>query len=334
MFDAAAESVDRTLRDFGNILLDQYGRLRSRSYDIERTIILSCTGRGGSTWLAQIIQSVPGHQILWEQLHWKSNPAAEAIGLGRPTYLPRHEDHPEVAHLIKQILSGRQLAHGINTRRYFSVRDLLFLRAYVAKFVTANLLLPWIVDRFHPRCIHLLRHPCAVVSSQMIHGEWDEVDRSFCRHPRLFDEHPHLGAIFEDLNSHEEVLAFNWAVQTFVPLRASAPRSWLTTTYEHLVCNGREEVERIFSHLGDPIPERVLRALRTPSATTVSNSNVSSGRNPLTGWRERLTPAQIDAILYITHAVGIESYTDALLPDVDRLPDALPSFSQTAPQPQ
>jgi hypothetical protein len=134
--------------------------------------------------------------------------------------------------------------------------------------------------------------------------------------------------VYGGLKSHEEVLAFNWAVQTFVPLNAAEPRRWFTTTYEHLVRHRIDEVKRIFDAIDEPVPSRIRSLMRKPSATTVSNSNVSEGRDPLKGWRERLTSEQIDAILRIAHDTGIEAYTDALVPDVDHLPGALPPLTE------
>jgi hypothetical protein len=320
MFDATTDSVDRTLRDAGNALLDRYGQWRAKRYDPASTIVIACTGRGGSTWLAQTIASARGHHILWEQLHWKSNPDAETVGLGRPRYIPCGEDAPNERDFVRSILRGETLSRAINSQRYFRPYDLLRLRAYVAKFVTANMMLPWLVDTFGTRAVFMIRHPCAVVSSQLVHGEWDDVDGEFCRHDRLFDEHPHLRPLHERLDTHEEVLAFNWAVQNLVPLSAPSPQPWLTTTYEDLVTGGVQEAERIFDYLGEPVPEDVRDQLHTPSATTVQQSNVRKGKSRLTGWRDRLSPSQIDRILSTVHEAGVTVYSDDLFPDPSKLP--------------
>ncbi len=320
MLDSLPASFDRALRDAGNAVLNRYGQWRSRRYDPEKTIVVACTGRGGSTWLAQLIASAPGHHILWEQLHWKSNPEAEDAGFGTPTYIPRGAEAPDRRAFVRAILSGQTLPHAINSARYFRPYDLVRLRAYVAKFVTTNMMLPWMVDTFGTRAVFMVRHPCAVVSSQLVHGEWDEVGPAFCRHELLFDERPHLRALHERLDTREGILAFNWAVQNLVPLSAPSPQPWLTTTYEDLVADGIREAERIFDYLAVPVPSDVRDKLHTPSATTVEGSNVAKGKSRLTGWRERLSAPQVERILSVVHDAGITAYSDALMPDHAHLP--------------
>jgi hypothetical protein len=221
---------------------------------------------------------------------------------------------------LHQVLTGERLSPFINSQRYFHPLKLLRIRSYVIKFVTANMMLPWLCDEFDVQAVFMVRHPCAVVSSQMVHGAWAEIDKSFCKHDRLFEDYPHLQPVFERLDGQEEILAFNWAIQNLVPLKAPAPRPWVETTYERLVETGREEVDRIYAELGwDETPPQAYAYLRTPSATTVSESNVAKGNDPLVGWRKRLTTKQIDRILSVTHDVGLDVYTDDLRPVSSRL---------------
>jgi hypothetical protein len=313
-------SAPALIRRAGNAVLDAYGQWRAERYDIQQTIAVFCTGRGGSTWLAQVLASPPGHHILWEPLHWKTDPGAREKGFGVPRYIPRGEEVPEARAHLRSVLTGATLSPYINSQRYFHPLKLLRLRSYVVKFVTANMMLPWLCDTLDFRAVFMVRHPCAVVSSQLTHGAWDGVGKSFCKHEGLFRDYPHLGELFESIEHPEEVLAFNWAIQNFVPLNASPPAPWITTTYEDLVERGREEVDRIFELLDRTPSQRTYDLLHTPSATTVSESNVASGRNPLLGWRNRLTPQQIDRILSVTQEAGIEGYTADLHPTIPLVP--------------
>lgn len=304
------------LRTLGNWALDTYGAWRARQYDASDTIVVACTGRGGSTWLAQIVASLPRHHLLWEQLHWRTNPESQKYGFGEPVWLTEERATEEQKEYIRRILTGQTLSSAVRSTTYFQPWSLLTVRAYVAKFVTANMLLPWLVDTFDVRAVYMIRHPCAVVASQLRHGAWDEVGKSFCRHPGLFAEYPHLGDLFEDIECHEEILAFNWAVQNFVPLSESVPRPWVSTTYETLVEDGIEEVVRIFGLLGEEVPASAQSMLHRPSVTTDSRSNVAQNKNPLVGWRNELQPKEVDRILSVAHRAGISFYTEALRPAV------------------
>ncbi|MCS4122731.1 sulfotransferase [Salinibacter ruber] len=304
-----------SIRAIGNRLLDMYGRLRARRYDARDAIVVACTGRGGSTWLAQIITSLPRHHLRWEQLHWRTNPKCQEYGFGEPTYLTSEIAIKEQEKYVHQILSGQTFSSAIHTKKYFRPLKLLTVRSYVAKLVTANMMLPWLVETFGVRAVFMIRHPCAVVKSQLKHGAWDEVGKSFCEHPALFEAYPHLGSLFEEVERQEEVLAFNWAVQNFVPLALPQPVPWVTTTYETLVGDGMEEARRIFDALGEEVPHRAGKQFHTPSVTTVDSSNVAQGENPLTGWREYLSNRQVNRILSVTHEAALCFYTEALRPE-------------------
>jgi len=313
-----SEALDRTARGVGNWALDVYGRWRARRYDVRDTIVVACTGRGGSTWLAQIVSTLPHHHLLWEQLHWRTNPECQDYGFGEPIYLTNERARTEQEQFVRRVLTGQTLSSAINTSRYFQPWDLIRVRAYVAKFVTANMLLPWMVETFGVRTIYMVRHPCAVVASQMKHERWDEVEKEFCEHPVLFQEYPHLRRTFEAINSTEEILAFNWAVQNIIPLKHPNPKPWITTTYEALVEDGMNEVERIFGELGEPVPQRAEPMLNRSSATSSEASSNHRNREQLTKWRKRLSTAQIGRILEVVDDSGIAVYDDGLYPNLDR----------------
>lgn len=303
------------LRSLGNRVLSAYGEWRARRYNVEDTIVVACTGRGGSTWLAQIISSLPHHHLLWEQLHWRTNEECQEYGFGKPLYLTREEATFEQEQFVRQVLKGQTLPSAINTSRYFQPLDLMRVRAYVAKFVTANMLLPWLVSTFGVRAVFMIRHPCAVLASQMEHGMWAEVGKDFCEHPTLFDERPRLRETFEAISRKEEILAFNWAVQNVVPLSQSQPVPWIMTTYERLVDRGMEEVTRIFQGLGEPVPKRAESMLYLPSATANNTDDYLRKRRQLRKWRRRLSTTQIDRILRVVHDAGVTMYDESLHPD-------------------
>ncbi len=309
-------ALNNYFRRLGNKTLEVYGEWLAQSYGVEDTIVVACTGRGGSTWLAQIIASLPHHHILWEQLHWRTNPESQKYGFGEPVYLTKEIVTAEQERYLHDVLTGQTLPTAVRSGKYFQPWSLLTLRAYVAKFVTANMLLPWLVDTFDVRAVYMIRHPCAVVASQLRHGAWDGVEKSFCRHPALFDAYPHLRELFEDIEHHEEVLAFNWAVQNFIPLSVSPPRPWITTTYETLVEEGMDEASRIFNALDEEVPTRAHSMFHRPSVTTDAQSNVAQNKNPLVGWRNELSTRHVDRILSITHQAGLPFYTEAVRPSL------------------
>ena len=312
-----------------DLVLGAYGRMRARHYDPRNTIVIASSGRGGSTWLAEIISTLPGYVLQWEPLHLNNNPEAVRHGFTWQNYMRPGTDDPSKRAYLDRILRGKDLSTRTLTSLNFSIRRLAQLRGYVVKCVNANGLLYWMLEAFPVPAILMVRHPCAVVASQRAHA-WNALRKEDCTIPNfLFEDYPHFADVFERIQAPEEVLAFEWAVQTHIPLNQPHPHPWLLTTYERLVDEGRTEVDRLFAYLGRPVPTDAYRRLDTASATTVENSNVTLGKNPLEGWTTRLTPAQVDRVLRVTHDMGVDFYSEALRPDYERMPLKQPAtFSQ------
>jgi hypothetical protein len=302
------------VRYVGNFCLDLFGNWKRRNYDIANTVVLGCIGRGGSTLLAQLFAAVGGYPILWEQLHWRSNPALKRYGLSDDNYINPSEENQEIYEFFEYLLSGGKLSTAISSNKYFSIRNFLKFKGYVHKFVNANMLLPWMARRFPCKYLILLRHPCAVVNSQIIHGKWAGYRKEFLLNQQLFDDYPELANVYSALNSIEEVLAFSWCCHTLVPLKSFSAKEVAFTTYEWLVADAENESNRIFRRLGVAVPEDVHKVIKKPSLTTVAASNVSEGKDPLKGWKSKLRVKQIENVLGVVSKVGIKLYDDSLLP--------------------
>lgn len=299
--------------------LRTYGRARSRRYLIENTIAVASTGRGGSTWLAEIVNTLPGYHMLWEPLHLDNNPACVDHGFMWQNYISPGEEAPAERAYLESILTGAELSTGTLSSLSLQPKRLLRPRGFTVKFVNANMILGWMLDQFPIRAVLMVRHPCAVVASQLAHSGWDGLTKEILTIPDgLFRDHPHLADVFESLREPEEVLAFEWAVNTYVPLSYPQPYPWFLTTYEWLVEEGSEEVDRLFAYLGEPVPAAAYDHLRKASATVASDSNLSAGRDLLTGWKKRLTPQQIANVLGVTHAAGVTAYDGDPLPHLER----------------
>ena len=311
----------RLLYPVGNAALGAFGRYRARSYDIRDTILVSSSGRGGSTWLAEIVATLPGRILIWEPLHLKNNPDCVRYGFTWQNYIRPGSAAPEKCAYLERLFRGEELSTRTLTSLHFHISSFIAHRGYVVKFVNANMMLYWLLQQIPLRAVLMVRHPCAVVSSQLIHGAWEGLRKEALTIPEgLFRDYPQFQATFDWIREPEEVLAFEWAMQTHVPLSQPLPHPWLLTTYEGLVKRGAEEVARIFKFLGEPVPSVAYRRLTTASATTVSDSNVMAGKDPLLGWQSRLSSKQIANVLRVTKAMGIDYYKEDVEPNYHLLP--------------
>lgn len=314
-------SLKRFLYPVADAALSVYGKVRAREYDPKSTIIVSSSGRGGSTWLAEIVASLPKRIMLWEPLHLKNNPDCMNHGFTWQNYVRPGEGAAEKRSYLARLFRGQELSTRTLTSLHLRAAHFAKHQGYVVKFVNANMMLYWMLQQFPLRTVLMVRHPCAVVASQLSHGAWKELTKEQCTIPSsLIEDYPHFGDVFARISEPEEVLAFEWAIQTYVPLSHPEPHPWFITTYEALVERGREEVDRLFAYLDEEVPAAAYARLGVASATTAKKSNIARGKNPLTGWRERLTAKQVDNVLSVCRGMGIDYYSDELLPDYARLP--------------
>jgi hypothetical protein len=310
------------IRSAADVVLRTYGAIRARTtYDIEDTIVVASTGRGGSTWLTEIIATLSGYTVIWEPLHLGNNPKCAEHGFDWQNYIPRGSEAPQRRAYLQQLFTGEHLSTQVLTSLEFRPARLLQpTGGYLVKFVNANMILPWIMRTFPVSGVLMIRHPCAVVSSQIEHGGWDHVSKEDLTIPSpLLDDYSHLPDVYADIETHEEALAFEWALQTYVPLSSPEPHPWFLTTYEDLVAKGPSVVDALFEHLERPVPDEAHCQLHTPSATASSQFEKADGHDRLRTWRERLSTTQVDRILRVAHAVGVTCYSEQLRPDHEAL---------------
>lgn len=317
----ARSPIKKALYPVVDGVLGGIGWFNAKEYDLEQTILVACTARGGSTWLAEIVAALQGYVVLWEPLHLVNNPRCAEAGFRWQNYFGEDDDCRVQKKYLRRVYTGADLSTRTLTSLEFSPRELVDVSGYVVKHVNANMMLHRITEWFPVRAVLMIRHPCAVVASQLKHGGWDHLDEeNTSLSDTLADDFPHLRKVYRELDTLEEFLAFKWAVRTHVPLSQPTPHPWCLTTYERLVVAGEREIERIFACLGEPTPGRATARLDRPSATAGEKAHVRENKNRLAGWAEQLSPDQVDRILQTVRAVGVTCYDESLTPDEDALP--------------
>jgi hypothetical protein len=188
------------------------------------------------------------------------------------------------------------------------------------KFVDANFMLGWLAANFPIRPpVLLVRHPCAVIASQLRRG-WSNPHP-----PRLkgfLARHPQFTDYLETLRDPTEFAAALWSMQTYAPLMLPRPWPFVLLTYERLAEDPRRELGRLFEAWQMPMPDGIVERALRPSGTTDTGSPLAAGADPSSAWRKSLNARQIDGILAVTRTFGLDFYDAQGRPDPDRL-DAL-----------
>jgi len=287
----------------------------------EETILLAGSPRSGTTWCAELLRSAPGYLQLTEPL-WNGLRRVRAAGLGDRTCAPPDEARPELARFFEELLRGRPLFHGWLTDD--SLADALRARRLLLKCIRANRLLPWLARNFETRGIVLLvRHPCAVISSAMMHPFFrppagvSELDRAYVE-----ARAPERAALLDTLKTEAELRALTWALDQHAAFGALKEKRVTLLSYEKLVLESAAELERVFAALRLPVPAGAAGRLDRPSREAHAWSAAhgrASAEERIGGWRKRLTGEQVRRVLAVTGAFGIEGFSEETVPDFARV---------------
>jgi hypothetical protein len=130
--------------------------------------------------------------------------------------------------------------------------------------------------------------------------------------------------ILGDVSSRLEMMAARWCLDHYIPLieYAEYGHPWELVPYERLVLEEESEMSRILRVLDAEMTAPVRKQLTVASEYASSDLKTSDSRKQIAKWRSRLSDQQVDCILDVVSAFGLDFYTRELEPDYSRLPGA------------
>lgn len=154
-------------------LIDLIGIKLNGDCGQKNTIIISGAPRTGTTWLMEILATLPKYKTIFEPLHMDRFPQLLKLNFPPRIYVPPEEDNVFLQNHLKDVFRGVK----ISRNPHYSVVNLkeinrrLPFNGVIVKFINGNRLLPWISKRFETRATYLIiRHPCATIASQLKTG--------------------------------------------------------------------------------------------------------------------------------------------------------------------
>ena len=291
-------------------------RAMIRRYELQSTIVISGCPRSGTTWVAEVLRTIPGSTLLYEPLYLRSNPILKEIGFRWQTHFDPEDRLPEAKAYMKNVLEGKVLNPWTLSRA--NVDTVLNTTTWIVKFVRANMLLGWMVRHFPimPPLV-IIRHPCAVVSSQLRMGSWAHVTAP-AECPEFFARFPQFSHIRDRVHHLDEILAVQWCMEYFVVLNEPEPCPWLLVAYEDLVKNPESRFSAIFAHFNQNISPEGYHLIHKDSSTTVKDE-FWAVNNRLSAWKKHLKSEQVARILRVLREFDLDVYDDDMEPDYDRL---------------
>lgn len=287
--------------------------------DVRKSILVAGTARSGTTWLADLIASELPSRILFEPFHPEL--VTDYRGFSYFQYMRPGTEDPEFHGFAQKVFTGE-----IRNRWVDRQNERIISNFRLIKEIRANLALKWLHDHFPEVPIFfILRHPCAVVLSRMeLHWATDLDIQPFLLQPRLVEDYlgPHLDLI-RGAVSIEEKHAVIWSVSNLVPLKQFHSKEWKVVYYEDLCTQPESELPGIFEVIGHRPSSPLVDIIHQPSQTTRFGSAVVNGTDKIEHWKKKLSRSQIDKILRIVQAFGLDYlYGDSTMP-LGRMSDGL-----------
>ncbi|HET6724733.1 MAG TPA: sulfotransferase domain-containing protein [Gammaproteobacteria bacterium] len=285
---------------------------RLNNFDPVKDLLIVSSPRGGSSWLMELIATMPGTAVLWEPLHPKAVRSERVAALHNAwrQHIPEGANWKEARQAFDLILRGRVMNDWTGSQS--SVAGFIAAKQLVVKFCRAHTMLPWLISnfRFKYAPIYLVRHPFAVVASQMRERGWEHGKSSFvipdARYNEFYGKHHEF---LQRLSTEEEIRVANWCLCNQYLLRHGGNnKSWITVYYEHLLSEPRKEIKRIFERWRLKVPANISAQIRKPSKTTNRFTAVKGVERQLSKWRSYFDTDQIDRMMNVLRYFKVECY--------------------------
>jgi sulfotransferase family protein len=274
-------------------------------------VFLAGSGRSGTTWVQELINHAHDHRVIFEPFLGSVVPFCRHFE--RRQYLRGADDSHAFLNPARKILGGKfrnEWADQYNDRPVYHKR--------LVKDIRANLLLHWLRRHFPAvPIVFLMRHPCAVVSSQL-KGRWGTRAVDFLQQPHLVEDFliPFAGLIHYAQDDFDNLLLV-WCIENYVPLQQFRRGEIFLLFYEELIRNPECEVERLFSFLKRPVEPCAFEQLRLPSAQSSEWSAVVTGDDRLDSWRRHLDAHHVQRAVQFLRLFGLdELYGEDTMPRV------------------
>ena len=154
-----------------NKIMDYFWLSIHKGANLRDTIIISGSPRTGTTWIMEILETLPSYRSIFEPFHKEWFPEVKRLNLSslhRP-YVYYKDNNPVLKEYLRKVFQGHvttRVLHYIPTPRNIYKR--LKVSKIIVKFIRANRLLPWIANNFELRGIYfIIRHPCGTIASQL-----------------------------------------------------------------------------------------------------------------------------------------------------------------------
>lgn len=268
--------------------------------DHRETTFLAGSGRGGTTWIAELINHDNDYRFLFEPFFARHVP--EMHDFRNRQYLRPDDDDPRFLGPARLVVTGRLRNRWAD---YFNRR--IIARKRLVKDIRANLFLKWL-DRHFPGMpiVLLFRHPLAVAASRLQHRWNNDLADFLTQAPLMEDSLEPYRDLIRDTTDPFEKHIVQWCVESLVPLRAFGRGEIHLAFYELFAAQPNEEIGRLFGFLGKPVTDAVIARAQRPSKMTWARSaDAKPEKATLESWQRSVPQDRVRRALAIVDRFGL-----------------------------
>lgn len=283
-------------------------------------VLLTSLPRSGSTWVLRVLEQAPHTLAVFEPDHLDIN------GLGTNgvhPYIRAESEWPEYEAIYRGAFRGEKREPSILAIN--ALRRKIQRAAYrfspkqprvIVKTVFSLHNTEWIVRRFSPAVVILLRNPYSLIHS--INRKWPaaRLKDLLVQEEFVEDYLEPYREVIESAQTPYEILATRVAAYYKAVLTCAEKHpSWIVITHEELCCSPLSSYERLYERVGlewSRGVEKFIEATNKPKDSDRVDhvSRISSAE--IDKWRNLLTQAQIDEISNYYRPFEIGYYDDYL----------------------
>ena len=269
-----------------------------------QTVVLYSSGRSGSTWLSDLLHSLPRTRLVFEPFHPRHG--VKDLAPYRYRYLVPATAEPVLERAYAGVLKGTRTTRWVEQ---LNNPACFIYERRIVKLVRANLLFPWLASQYpQHKNVLLLRHPAAVVLSQVSNG-WDLSSRRIRDQEALLQQ-PGIRAMdqfgWPDSGFQSNLLF--WAAENRVAIDHALQSNTLVVFYEELCLAPGKVLDELGRFLGSALPDDAARKVNKASWSSSAEVGSMSVTEKISRWRDALNPEQRAQVEQVLDVSGMGEY--------------------------
>ncbi len=285
--------------------------LSSKKFNSRDVIIIFAEARGGSTWLMEILKSIPNTCINWEPLHEKG--VLNEFNLGLKPFIPRNDSTVAYLKCFDEIHRLKRTSTW--TRKYLNLKDVVLCKYVITKYVNANLLIPWMMEnfKFKYKPIVLLRHP---IDTTISHIKAFGDNKNYLKEleiPKSINNEryiKHYDYIHNLETLLEKRIAF-WCMNNCPTIEQLENLDVNVVFYSDLLMNTKEEINKMLKRSDILVSDEVLKTInyRKASRTNFNKTFILDPNGQLNKNFDRMDKKMKDKLQNIFDYFDFKLYT-------------------------